>query len=130
MSYATASTIKTVTCIINHTNAAGSGFGVTPDEEGVFIPSRVMESARLDIGDKLKVFAQDNHADPDTQHYTARWRAIRVVIEERFSERVGEPIDVEHPVPKPIVAPKAVPKANKDAIKPVPAPSVAASVAQ
>ncbi len=87
MSYASASNISTQTCIINNVAFSGSGFGITPDNEGVFIPSRIMEHMALGVGDRIRVFCSDNHADPETRHLPARWKALRVTVEERFADK-------------------------------------------
>jgi hypothetical protein len=70
----------------NYIAKSGVGFALTPENEQIFIPVREVEGLNLSIGDGLRVWAVDNHANPDTAHYPSRWRAIKVELVSRISD--------------------------------------------
>lgn len=78
----------------NYVAKAGSGFAVVPSNEQVFITKRIVEQLELNIGDALHVWAVDNHASPDTQHFASRWRAVRVELVARIEDIVRVPPNV------------------------------------
>lgn len=97
------SDIVTKTCTIANTTRGGSAFGVCEDGEQVFISPKIVDQVGVNIGDMVTAYCIDNHR-PEVageERYAVRWRAMRVVVQERF-----EPAPVAAPAPVP--APKPV----------------------
>lgn len=85
----------------NYLAKTGIGFGITPDNEQVFITARMVEENKLAIGDSIRVWAVDNMASPETSHFPSRWRAVRVHVIARLEDIIGT-------APAPIPAPTPV----------------------
>lgn len=72
----------------NYIAKSGAGFALTPTNEQVFVPTRDVQRMDIQIGDTLKVWAVDNHANKETAHYPSRWRAVRVQILSRIEDAI------------------------------------------
>lgn len=95
------SDIKTVACTVANLTRGGSSFAVCEDEEQVFINPKITEAMNIDVGDYLTAYCIDNFRPErgGEEQYAVRWRAIRVVVSERFN-----PVPVAAPAapaPKP-----------------------------
>ena len=82
------SDIVTVRCAVTHVTKTGSAFGTDVDEESVYIPVRLVEQSRIDIGDELTCYCIDQSLEENRQELsgTARYRAVRMKIEQRFND--------------------------------------------
>ena len=89
MNYFTPADIKQLDAVYNFTARSGIGFGLTPENEQVFISSRDVERLKFEVGDALHVWATDNYASPHTAHYPSRWRAVRVEVTGRMADAVS-----------------------------------------
>lgn len=100
------SDITTRICTVSNKTKGGSAFGVCPDGEQVFISPKIVDAARVEVGDLLTAYCIDNHRDEDSRdRYAVRWRAIRVTLQERFTP----PAEVSLPAPIPAPVAYAVP---------------------
>ena len=90
MNYFTPADLKQIEATYNYTARAGLGFGITENNEMVFITARDVERLNLDVGDAIRVWATDNYASPHTAHYPSRWRAVRVEVVARVGDSVRE----------------------------------------
>ena len=88
MNYFTPADLKQIDATYNYTARAGLGFGITENNEMVFITARDVERLNLDVGDAIRVWATDNRASPHTAHYPSRWRAVRVEVVARVGDSV------------------------------------------
>jgi hypothetical protein len=88
MNYFTPADLKQIEATYNYTARAGLGFGITENNEMVFITARDVERLNLDVGDAIRVWATDNYASPHTAHYPSRWRAVRVEVVARVGDSV------------------------------------------
>lgn len=81
------SDIRTVQCRIDNITRVGTAFGITSDEESVYIPKHIAERGSVDIGDIVTCYCIDQHLDENKQHeVTARYKAIRLKVEQRLSD--------------------------------------------
>lgn len=89
MNYFTPADLKQLDATYNYTSRSGFGFGLTPENEQVFISARDVERLKFEVGDALHVWATDNYASPHTAHYPSRWRAVRVEVTARVADAVS-----------------------------------------
>jgi hypothetical protein len=82
---------------LNYIAKSGAGFALTPDNEQAFVTAREVDSLRLELGDALRIWAVDNHASPETEHYPSRWRAVRVELVRRMVDRTEIPDEPNTP---------------------------------
>jgi len=73
----------------NYTTLSGVGFGVTEANERIFLNARTVDVLKLNVGDTIRVWAVDNYASADTNHYPSRWRAVRAEVISRLEESVA-----------------------------------------
>ncbi len=111
----------------NYVAKSGAGFAIIPSNEQVFITGRLVEQMGLNIGDTLRVWAVDNHASPETEHFASRWRAVRVEIVDRIDDIVRaapNPVPVQPeagatPTPVPMIGDLAISvQARLDLLRP------------
>lgn len=84
------SDIRTIVCSVTNKTKSGAAFAVSEDNENVFIHPNIVEQNRIEIGDFLTAYCIDNHRPEVEAHFSARWRAIRVVVKERFAAEIAE----------------------------------------
>jgi hypothetical protein len=82
------SDIVTVPCSVSHITRTGSAFAVDENEESVYIPVRLVEQARIDIGDSLTCYCIDQSLDENQNDVSgsARYRVIRMKVEQRLND--------------------------------------------
>jgi hypothetical protein len=82
------SDIVTVPCSVSHITRTGSAFAVDENEESVYIPVRLVEQARIDIGDSLTCYCIDQSLDENQNDASgsARYRVIRMKVEQRLND--------------------------------------------
>jgi hypothetical protein len=90
MNYFTPADLKQVDATYNFTARAGLGFGITQDNEQVFISAQDVKRYNLEVGDAMRVWATDNYASPHTAHHPSRWRAVRVEVVSRVTDIVRD----------------------------------------
>lgn len=73
----------------NYTTLSGVGFGVTEANERIFLNARTVDILKLNVGDTIRVWAVDNYASAETNHYPSRWRAVRAEVVARLEESVA-----------------------------------------
>ena len=73
----------------NYTTLSGVGFGVTEDNERIFLNARTVDVLKLNVGDTIRVWAVDNYANAETNHYPSRWRAVRAEVIARLEDSVA-----------------------------------------
>lgn len=129
MNYFTPADMKQLDATYNYTARSGIGFGLTPENEQVFISARDVERLKFEVGDALHVWATDNYASPHTAHYPSRWRAVRVEVTARVADAVSAWPNAapaaEQPMPPVLSAILA--KWNEKLDAPEPKPAVAAT---
>lgn len=74
----------------NYTAMSGVGFGVTEANERIFLNARTVDILKLNVGDVIRVWAVDNYANTDTNHYPSRWRAVRAEVITRLEDSVAD----------------------------------------
>jgi hypothetical protein len=89
MNYFTPADLKQIDATYNFTARAGLGFGITQDNEQVFISAQDVKRYNLEVGDAMRVWATDNYASPHTAHHPSRWRAVRVEVISRVTDIVS-----------------------------------------
>ena len=89
MNYFTPADLKQIDATYNFTARAGLGFGITQDNEQVFISAQDVKRYNLEVGDAMRVWATDNYASPHTAHHPSRWRAVRVEVVSRVTDIVS-----------------------------------------
>jgi hypothetical protein len=87
------SDIRTVVCSVTNITKGGSGFAVAENEEQVFLNPQIVEQSGVDVGDFLTAYCIDNHRPEVDGDYSVRWRAIRVVVTEKFAPQTPETIN-------------------------------------
>lgn len=82
------SDIVTVPCSVSHITRTGSAFAVDENEESVYIPVRLVEQARIDIGDSLTCYCIDQSLDENQNDVSgsARYRVVRMKVEQRLND--------------------------------------------
>lgn len=90
MNYFTPADLKQIDATYNFTARAGLGFGITQDNEQVFISALDVKRYNLEVGDAMRVWATDNYASPHTAHHPSRWRAVRVEVLSRVADVVRD----------------------------------------
>ena len=73
----------------NYTTLSGVGFGVTEANERIFLNARTVDVLKLNVGDTIRVWAVDNYANAETNHYPSRWRAVRAEVIARLEDSVA-----------------------------------------
>jgi len=130
MNYFTPADLKQLDATYNYTSRSGFGFGLTPENEQVFISARDVERLKFEVGDALHVWATDNYASPHTAHYPSRWRAVRVEVTARVADAVSARPNAAPAAEQPAVI-EAEPTSPTDIISewvaPEPKPAVAAT---
>ncbi len=97
MNYFTPADLKQIDATYNFTARAGLGFGITQDNEQVFISALDVKRYNLEVGDAMRVWATDNYASPHTAHHPSRWRAVRVEVVSRVTDIVSVTPNVTPP---------------------------------
>lgn len=83
------SDITTRICTVSNKTKGGSAFAVCENGEQVFVSPKIVEATDVEVGDMLQAYCIDNHREADTaDRFAVRWRAIRVIIQERFQPPV------------------------------------------
>lgn len=85
------SDLNTIPCTVNNKTAGGSAFAVTEAGEQVYISPKIVDAVKAEIGDHLTSYCIDNHRDGAEGQYSARWRAVRVDMVERFVPAAPKP---------------------------------------
>jgi hypothetical protein len=116
MNYFTPADLKQIEATYNYTARAGLGFGITENNEMVFITARDVERLNLDVGDAIRVWATDNYASPHTAHYPSRWRAVRVEVVARVGDSVRAMPTTALVYAPPVYTPPPAPAAELDDI--------------
>lgn len=138
MNYFTPADLKQIEATYNYTARAGLGFGITENNEMVFITARDVERLNLDVGDAIRVWATDNYASPHTAHYPSRWRAVRVEVVARVGDSVRAMPTTALVYAPPVYTPPPAPAAeladiisdwDEDDDAPAPAPAPVATPA-
>jgi hypothetical protein len=82
------SDIVTVPCSVSHITRTGSAFAVDANEESVYIPVRLVEQAKIDIGDSLTCYCIDQSLDENQNEVSgsARYRVVRMKVEQRLND--------------------------------------------
>lgn len=82
------SDIVTVPCTVSHITRTGSAFAIDENEESVYVPVRLVEQSKIDIGDSLTCYCIDQSLEENQTDVsgTARYRAVRMKIEQRFND--------------------------------------------
>jgi hypothetical protein len=79
------SDISTRICTVDGTTKGGSAFAICENGEKVFISTKIVDAVGVEVGDMLFAYCVDNYRDGEGYaKYSARWRAIRVEVQERF----------------------------------------------
>ncbi len=85
------SDIVTLACSVNAKIRSGSAFATCEDGEQVYIVSNLAKTSSLEVGDFLTAYCipnynyYDSDADKkDRGSKSVRWRAIKIVVQERF----------------------------------------------
>jgi len=115
MNYFTPADLKQIEATYNYTARAGLGFGITENNEMVFITARDVERLNLDVGDAIRVWATDNYASPHTAHYPSRWRAVRVEVVARVGDSVRAMPTTALVYAPPVYTPPPAPAAEQPA---------------
>ena len=89
MKYYDPNTLAKQKATFTHTNRAGFGFAINPDDESIFIPSNFVRELDLQIGDGLTVICVDNFAAEETKHFSSRWRAVQIVVDTRAADMLA-----------------------------------------
>lgn len=114
----------------NYTTLSGVGFGVTEANERIFLNARTVDVLKLNVGDTIRVWAVDNYANADTNHYPSRWRAVRAEVIARLEESVANlPHVTDTPAPAPQHAPAATATLEKFIETPAVIPDTAIAAA-
>ena len=116
MNYFTPADLKQIEATYNYTARAGLGFGITENNEMVFITARDVERLNLDVGDAIRVWATDNYASPHTAHDPSRWRAVRVEVVARVGDSVRAMPTTALVYAPPVYTPPPAPAAELDDI--------------
>lgn len=98
MNYFTPADLKQIDATYNFTARAGLGFGITQDNEQVFISAQDVKRYNLEVGDAMRVWATDNYASPHTAHHPSRWRAVRVEVISRVTDIVSVAPNTPEPI--------------------------------
>ncbi len=82
------SDIVTVPCSVSHITRTGSAFAVDANEESVYIPVRLVEQAKIDIGDSLTCYCIDQSLEENQNEVSgsARYRVVRMKVEQRLND--------------------------------------------
>jgi len=93
--------------LINNITRKGAGFAGTEAGDTIFISSRLVEQFSLDVGDAITCWCADQYTaeQNDEDRHSARWKAMRVKVDRRLSDAVGE--DITPPMQR--VAPPVAP---------------------
>lgn len=86
------SDVVKITCVIESADPDNPAFGICEDGTTVYIPNKLAVMFSLEPGDLIDAYAVDNHRPEVERQYSARWRAIRIKINERL---VVETTDVD-----------------------------------
>lgn len=114
------SDIVTVQCSVSNVTRTGSAFAVDENEESVYIPVRLVEQSKIDIGDSLTCYCIDQSLDENINEVSgnARYRVIRLKVEQRLNDILpgsaasdalvgGRPRDAEAKPPKSVTLEEA-----------------------
>jgi hypothetical protein len=82
------SDIVTVPCSVSHITRTGSAFAVDENEESVYIPVRLVEQAKIDIGDSLTCYCIDQSLEENQNEVSgsARYCVVRMKVEQRLND--------------------------------------------
>lgn len=116
MNYFNPADLVQIDATFNYLAKSGVGFGIMPNNEQVFFSVRMVQDNNLNIGDALRVWAVDNYASPETQHFASRWRAVRLQVITRME-------DVARLDPSPAPVPPVVVPVQTTVMPPTPAAS-------
>lgn len=94
------SQLVAVKCLINNITRKGAAFAGTENGESVFISIRLVEQFHLDVGDAVTCWCEDQSAvdRPEGAQHSARWKAMRLKVDRRLSDAVGD--DLFTPAPQ------------------------------
>lgn len=114
------SDIVTVQCSVSNVTRTGSAFAVDENEESVYIPVRLVEQSKIDIGDSLTCYCIDQSLDENINEVSgnARYRVVRLKVEQRLNDILpgsaasdalvgGRPRDAEAKPPKSVTLEEA-----------------------
>lgn len=104
------SDVRTKTCSVVNITRGGAAFAICENEEAVFISPAITSDLAINVGDLLTAYCIDNHAPERDNGYqpSARWRAIRVTVQERLVSLTASPPEAAKPAPKPEPTPEEV----------------------
>lgn len=82
------SDLRKVECVVNNITRSGSAFAVSESGDHVFVPVRLADEFKIDVGDMLLCHCIDQHLPENVSDapVSARYRAIRVKITQRLSD--------------------------------------------
>lgn len=82
------SDIVTVPCSVSHITRTGSAFAVDANEESVYIPVRLVEQAKIDIGDSLVCYCIDQSLEENQNDVSgnAKYKTVRMKVEQRLND--------------------------------------------
>jgi hypothetical protein len=98
------SDIKTIECSVHNKTVGGSAFATCQNEDQVFISPKIVDTVNIEVGDFLTAYCIDNHRPENggVERFSVRWRAIRVMVQEKFSPTVyGHPAAPPAAIPQP-----------------------------
>lgn len=104
--------------LINNITRKGAGFAGTENGEAIFITVRLIEQFSLDVGDAVTCWCADQYTaeQGEDDRPSARWKAMRLKVDRRLSDAVGDEIVYSsppvQPVTQPVVQPVAKPQMN------------------
>lgn len=80
------SDLRKVECVVNNITRSGSAFAVSESGDHVFIPVRLADDFKIDVGDMLVCHCIDQHLPENAgeEKVSARYRAIRVKVTQRL----------------------------------------------
>lgn len=94
------SDITTRLCTVDGKTNGGSAFAICENGERVFLSPKIVSAVEVEVGDMVFAYCVDNYRDAEGYaRYSARWRAIRVEIKERFRPVVPVEVPVQVEVP-------------------------------
>lgn len=87
------SDVSKVVAIVTNLTKAGAGFATTEAEDQVFIPVRLVEQNKLDVGDTVSAYVILSEESEEVRFSnkapTAKYRAIRVSVSSRMSDMLS-----------------------------------------
>lgn len=84
------SDIQAKMCSVINIAKGGSAFASCEGGDQVFIPPKIVETLGIEPGDLLMAQCIDNHRADADRAYSARWRAIKVDVEQKLDKPVRQ----------------------------------------